>query len=101
MWWRADFAKFKLGKTDIAGSVIQLPDGGYHVQVDQGTLDLEPILYGGSPEARETEAESGMEYPAISFDINLDKLKTGQQGRFGPTTGQARFAAGGWDMLVF
>jgi uncharacterized protein YhdP len=99
--WRADFTKFKFGKTDITGSVIQLLDGGYHVQVDQGTLDLEPVLYGGSQEARETDAESGMEYPTISFDVNLDTVRSGQQGRFGPTKGRARFTAGGLNMLAF
>jgi hypothetical protein len=99
--WRADFAKFKLGRTDIDGSLVQLSDGGYHIQIGQGTLDLEPVLYGDSPEVRETAAESGTEYPAISFDVNLDTLRTGQQGRLGPTTGQARFAAGSLNMLAF
>jgi hypothetical protein len=99
--WRTDFAKFKFGKTDIAGSVDQFSDGSYHVQVDQGTLDLEPFLFGGLLEARETDAESGLEYPAISFDVNLDTLKTDQHGRFGLTTGQARFAAGDLNVLKF
>jgi len=99
--WRADFAKFRIGKTNINGSVVQLPDGGYLVRVDRGTLDLEPILYGGSAEARETDSENEMEYPVISFDVNLDTLRADQQGRFGPTTAQAQFAAGALNMLAF
>jgi hypothetical protein len=98
--WRADFAKFKFSKTNIAGSVVQLSNGGYHVQVDRGTLDLEPVLYGDSLEARETDAESAMEYPAISFDVNLNTLRTGQQRRFGPTIVKAKFANGGLNMLA-
>ena len=97
--WRADFSKFRIGKTDINGSVVQLLDGGYLVRVDRGTFDLEPILYGGSSEARETKND--MEYPLISFDVNLDALRIDEQGRFGPTTAQAQFAAGALNMLAF
>ena len=99
--WHADFAKFRIGKTDVTGSVIQLPDDGFLVRVHRGTLDLESVLHGGSPEARETDAENGVTSPVISFDVNLDTLRTGQQGRFGPTKGEARLADGALSMLAF
>ena len=99
--WQADFAKFRIGKTDVTGSVIQLSEGQFLVRVHRGTLDLEPVLHGGSPEARETDAENGTTSPVISFNVNLDTLRTGQQGRFGPTKGEARHADGALNMLAF
>ena len=99
--WTANFAKFKVDKTDLRGALIRRSDGGYLARIDGGSLDLEPILFGTGEEQREAEASSDSDIPSVVIDAKFDSVRTGSESRFGLTEIQARSAGSDVDFLVF
>ena len=77
--WTAEFAKFKVDKTDLRGSLIRRRDGGYLARVDGGSLDLEPILFGTGEEAREAEANFDSATPSVVIDAKFNSVRTGSE----------------------
>ena len=75
--WTAEIAKFKVDKTDLRGSLIRRPDGGYLARIDGGSLDLEPILFGTGEEAREAEASFDSATPSVVIDAKFNSRSNG------------------------
>lgn len=98
--WRANLSKFRIGKTNVQGTVGQMFDQSYRAEIESGTLDLEPMMLAGDPEDRETPSPQEGDHPAISVNLKIDTLRTTAGGRFGSTIGRARFADGELDLLI-
>ena len=97
--WKADFSKFKVGKTDIRGQVSQLSDGEFLVRLDGSRLDIEPLLIGDQREGREVTRNAVTETKQIYIDMNVDSLRTGPGFGLGRTEGQMRLIGREIDML--
>ncbi|MEC8175162.1 MAG: AsmA-like C-terminal domain-containing protein, partial [Pseudomonadota bacterium] len=97
--WKADFSKFKVGKTDIRGQVSKLSDGEFLVRLDGSRLDIEQLLIGDQREGREVTRNALTETKQIYIDMNVDSLRTGPGFGLGRTEGQMRLIGREVDML--
>ena len=100
-FWTAEFAKLRIGNTELAGALSQRRDGTLFIKIDHGILDFEPVLYGiGASEPRDKEENSENNFPSITLDARFDAVRTGGEARLGATELQARFLDGELNQLV-
>lgn len=92
--WRAEFSKFNIGKTNVFGHFSQLADGSYLLDVEGGTLDIEPFLFDGAIEAREAVGGSSERGEEIFINLKLDSVQTSVGAGFGSSEAQLRLVGG-------
>ena len=78
-FWRADIETLTFGGNDLRGSLLRSKSGAYEVNLQGRRLDIEPVLFDGELEPRETPSIVEGSGPPVIVNARIEELLIGPE----------------------